>query len=463
MTVQLKKTVSTAARGATPITVVDRATFQALAPKLPVATRHWLAVTGFKGAPDSFALVPGPDGKLGQVFAGVAGANHPFALSALPLALPEGDYRLDDAAGLALDAEAAALSWELGAYRFDLYKKAGRAPAVLLLADSPLAERGLAQAAVISATRDLVNTPAEHMGPEELSKAAEMVAKQHGAKFKQIVGNDLLKKNFPAIHAVGRAATRAPRLIELNWGSDKHPRLSLVGKGVCFDSGGLDIKSADGMRQMKKDMGGAANALGLAALIMAFKLPVRLQLLIPAVENAIAGNAYRPGDVFKTRDGTHIEIGNTDAEGRVILCDALAYAAESKPELLIDMATLTGAARVALGPQLPALFARHMDEARDLVDLGLKMDDPMWHMPIWQPYKAGIESTLADLVNTGKSPMAGAINAALFLDHFVPAETDWLHIDLFAWNSESRPGRPAGGEAQTIRTLLAYLEQRFTP
>jgi len=458
MTVQLKKTV--AATGATPITVVDRASFQALAPKLPAPTRHWLAVNGFKGAADTFALIPGPDGKLGQVFAGVAGMNHPFALASLPLGLPEGDYRLSDD-GLTLDAEAAALSWELGAYRFDLYKKPSRAPARLLLADSPLAERGLAQAAVIAATRDLVNTPAEHMGPDELAQAVAVVAKQHGAKFKQTVGDELLKKNFPAIHAVGRAATRAPRLIELNWGSDHHPRLSLVGKGVCFDSGGLDIKSADGMRQMKKDMGGAANALGLAALIMAFRLPVRLQLLIPAVENAIAGNAYRPGDVFKTRNGTHIEIGNTDAEGRVILCDALAYAAESKPELLIDMATLTGAARVALGPQLPALFARHMDEARDLVDLGLKVDDPLWHMPIWQPYKSGIESTLGDLVNTGKSPMAGAINAALFLDHFVPKDVDWLHIDLFAWNSESRPGRPAGGEAQTVRTLLAYLEQRF--
>jgi leucyl aminopeptidase len=458
MTVQLKKTVSP--KGSTPITVVDRASFQALAAKLPAPTRHWLATVGFKGAPDSYALVPGADGRLGQVFAGVAGPNHAFALSALPLGLPEGTYHLAED-GLQIDAEAAALSWELGTYRFDLYKKPGRAPAELLLTTSGLAARGLAQAAVIAATRDLVNTPAEHMGPEELSQAVALVAKQHGAKFKEVVGDDLLKKNFPAIHAVGRASHRAPRLIELNWGSDKHPRLAIVGKGVCFDTGGLDIKSPDGMRQMKKDMGGAANALALAALVMAFKLPVRLQLLVPAVENAIAGNAYRPGDVFKTRNGTHIEIGNTDAEGRVILCDALSYAVESEPELLIDMATLTGAARVALGPQLPALFARHMDEARDLVDLGMKMDDPMWHMPIWHPYKAGIESTIGDIVNTGKSPMAGAINAALFLDHFVPAAQDWLHIDLFAWNAESRPGRPAGGEAQTVRALLTYLEQRF--
>jgi leucyl aminopeptidase len=456
MTVQLKKSTS----DATPITLVDRAGFARLKDSLPVPTRHWLQTVGFQGAPDSFALVPGADGRLGQVFAGVSGANHPFALSALPLALPEGAYRLADD-GLALDAEAAALSWELGAYRFDVYKKPGRAPATLLLPPSPLAERGLAQAAVIAATRDLVNTPAEHMGPEELAKAAALVAKQHGARFSEVVGDALLKKNFPAIHAVGRASHRAPRLIELNWGSDKHPRLTLVGKGVCFDSGGLDIKSADGMRQMKKDMGGAANALGLAALVMAFKLPVRLQLLIPAVENAIAGNAYRPGDVFKTRAGLQIEIGNTDAEGRVILCDALAYASEFKPELLIDMATLTGAARIALGAQLPALFAKHFDTARDLVDLGLKLDDPMWHMPLWAPYKSGIESSIGDIVNTGRNALGGAINAALFLEHFVPEHQDWLHIDLFAWNDVARAGRPVGGEAQTVRTLLTYLEQRF--
>ncbi|WP_397534802.1 leucyl aminopeptidase family protein [Roseateles sp.] len=457
MTVQLKNFSSTASVA---ITVVDRQAFQALAPKLPAPTRHWLAAVGFNGAPDSHALVPAADGKLGQVFAGVAHVSHPFALSALPQALPEGRYHLADD-GLAVDAEAAALSWELGAYQFDLYKPRKRPPAELLLTPSPAAQRGLAQATAMAATRDLVNTPAEHMGPEALAKAVQMVAKQHGASFKQIVGDALLKQNFPAIHAVGRASTRAPRLIELSWGKPKDPLLSIVGKGVCFDTGGLDIKGAEGMRQMKKDMGGAANALGLATLVMALKLPVRLQLLIPAVENSIAGNAYRPGDVIKTRKGLHIEIGNTDAEGRVVLSDALAYASESKPELIIDLATLTGAARVALGAQLPALFAKHHDTARDLVDLGMKLDDPLWHMPLWAPYKAGIESTIGDIVNTGKSALAGAINAALFLEYFVPENQDWLHIDLFAWNDTARPGRPIGGEAQTIRTLLAYLEERF--
>jgi leucyl aminopeptidase len=456
MTVQLKKPGATA----TPIVLVDSAGFAAFARTLSETHRNWLATMGFKGAPDSHALLPGANGRLAMVLAGVVHSHHPFALSALPAALPEGNYKLSTE-GLQLSAEQAALSWELGSYQFDLYKPRKRASAQLLLPSSADAQRGLALATAICATRDLVNTPAEHMGPQELAKAVALVAKQHGAKFKEIVGDALLKKNFPAIHAVGRAATREPRLIELNWGKARDPLISLVGKGVCFDSGGLDLKTADGMRQMKKDMGGAANALGLATLIMALKLPVRLQLLIPAVENAVAGNAYRPGDVIKTRKGLHIEIGNTDAEGRVVLSDALAYAAESKPELIIDLATLTGAARVALGAQLPALFAKHIDTARELEDLGLKLDDPLWHMPLWAPYQEGIASSIADIVNTGRNALAGAINAALFLEYFVPEQQDWLHIDLFAWNDVARPGRPIGGEAQTIRTLLAYIEERF--
>jgi leucyl aminopeptidase len=458
MTLELKKP----AAGATPIHATDRALFAALSRKLPAATRQWLAATGFDGAPDTHALVPGADGRVAAVWAGVREAAHPYALAALPSKLPAGRYRLGDD-GLALDAHAAALSWELGSYVFDLYKRPGRETAVLQLPASEASTRGALVAGAICATRDLVNTPAEHMGPAQLAKAVQLVAAAHGAKFKQTVGDALLKAGFPAVHAVGRAAdaARAPRLIELTWGAAKHPLVTIVGKGVCFDSGGLDIKSADGMRQMKKDMGGAANALGLASLVMALKLPVRLQLLIPAVENAIAGNAYRPGDVIKTRAGVHIEIGNTDAEGRVILCDALAYGAESKPALMIDLATLTGAARVALGPQLPALFCRRMALARELVDRGLELHDPLWHLPLWQPYHAGIESDIADIVNTGKGPSAGAINAALFLADFVPESVEWLHIDLFAWNDAARPGRPVGGEAQTLRTLLAHLESRF--
>jgi leucyl aminopeptidase len=449
-------------RGSVPIHPVDRAGFSAASARLDARTRRWLEATGFGGAADSHALVPGEDGRLAAVWAGVTAADHPWALAALPKALPVGRYHLAEApGGLTVDATAAAMSWELGAYQFDLYKPAQRAPAALHLPRGAAAERGLLLAAAIASARDLVNTPAEHMGPAELAGAVRLVARQHGAKFRQTVGDKLLDAGFPAIHAVGRAAARAPRLVELDWGQPKHPLVVLVGKGVCFDSGGLDIKAADGMRQMKKDMGGAANAIALAQMVMALALPVRLKLLIPAVENAIAGNAYRPGDVFRTRKGLHIEIGNTDAEGRVILCDALAYGAEAKPDLMIDLATLTGAARVALGPALPALFCRDTAMARELVDLGLALHDPLWHMPLWRGYHAGIESDVADIVNTGRSTQAGAINAALFLEDFVPAALPWLHLDIFAWNSDSKPGRPAGGEAQGPRTLLAWLEKRY--
>ena len=457
MSIQLKKSPTSKA---IPIVIVDAASCKALASKLPPATAAWLTTNGFTGAADTHVLVPDPDGGLAQVFAGVSHAGDPFALAALPMALPLGHYRLSDH-GLQLPQDLAALAWSLGSYHFGRYKTRRRAPASLIMRTSAAAKRGMAQADAMTMVRDLVNTPAEHMGPPDLARAAQDLARRHGARISQVQGEALLKENFPAIHAVGRASSRAPRLIEMTWGKPRHPLLSIVGKGVCFDCGGLDIKAADGMRLMKKDMGGAANALGLAAMVMTLQLPVRLQLLIPAVENAIAGNAYRPGDVIKTRAGVHIEIGNTDAEGRVILCDALAYAVESEPALIIDLATLTGAARVALGPQLPALFCREMASARQLVDLGLRLEDPLWHMPLWAPYASGIESAVGDIVNTGRNAMAGAINAALFLAHFVPPQQDWLHIDLFAWNDTARAGRPVGGEAQTIRTLLTYLEQRF--
>ncbi|HRA63827.1 MAG TPA: leucyl aminopeptidase family protein [Burkholderiaceae bacterium] len=457
MTVALRKNVPAKT---TTITLVDKSGFKAFAAGLPAATRRWLDTIGFVGAADRHVLLPDDAGHMAQVIAGVQDVADPFVLSALPGELPAGDYRLSSD-GLQLDPSLAAMSWQLGTYAFDRYKPRRRAPAGLVIATSTAARRGLVMAQGIGLARDLINTPAEHMGPDELAGAVKALAKVHGAGFRQIVGEQLLKKNFPAIHAVGRASARAPRLIELHWGKPAHPLVSIVGKGVCFDSGGLDIKGADGMRLMKKDMGGAANALGLAAMVMALQLPVRLQLLIPAVENAISGNAYRPGDVIGTRAGLQIEIGNTDAEGRVILSDALAYAAEAAPALIIDLATLTGAARVALGPQLPALFCRDMATGRALVDLGLEHQDPLWHMPLWAPYKAGIESSVGDIVNTGRNTMAGAINAALFLEYFVPAHQHWLHVDLFGWSDTARPGRPIGGEAQGIRTLLAHLEQRF--
>lgn len=463
MPVQLKQP----APNATPLRLVTRAGLDEALRQAGATTRRWLQATGFRAAEHSHALLPGADGGLAEVWVGLGeatgAATDVHGLSALPQALPEGRYHLADAtAGMAsLHAEAAALSWMLGSYRFDRYKPRSRAPATLMLPPSAAARTGLQLAQAICRTRDLVNTPAESLGPAELADAAKALAKEHGARFKQVQGDALLQAGFPAVHAVGRASTRAPRLIELNWGKPKHPRLTLVGKGVCFDSGGLDIKGAEGMRLMKKDMGGAANALGLAELIMARQLPVSLQVLIPAVDNAIAGNAYRPGDVFRTRAGIHIEIGNTDAEGRVILCDALAYGAERRPDLMVDLATLTGAARVALGPQLPALFSNRFALARELMDLGLAMGDPLWHMPLWAGYQGAIESSIGQIVNTGATPQGGAINAALFLQHFVPEAIDWLHVDLFAWNPSARPGRPAGGEAQSIRALLALIGQRY--
>lgn len=465
MTVTLCKKPATSA---TPILCTSPSRWARDAEQLSAVQRAWLKAIGFAARADSHALLPGDDGQLALVVASVRGADEPYALASLPQALPAGRYRLLDS-GLLIDPQMAALSWSLGDYQFDAYKPRGRTSAELLLVQSPESERGLLLAGATTAVRDLVNTPAEAMGPAHLEQTVRLLAKAHGGrpgaktKVRVIEGEALLRKNFPAIHAVGRAAAadRQPRLIELSWGDAEHPLLSIIGKGVCFDSGGLDIKPADGMRLMKKDMGGAANAIGLAMLVMGLRLPVRLQLLIPAVENAIAGNAFRPGDIFRTRSGQSIEIGNTDAEGRVILCDAISYASEAKPNLIIDLATLTGAARVALGPDLPALFTRELAWGRELTDLGLQEHDPLWPMPLWQGYQHMIDTPIADISNSGNSPQAGAVTAALFLERFVPAQQAWLHIDLFAWNPTPRPGRPVGGEAQTIRTLLAWLERRY--
>jgi leucyl aminopeptidase len=309
--------------------------------------------------------------------------------------------------------------------------------------------------------RDLINTPAEDMGPPELAEAAQTLAAKHGARYRVIVGDELLELNYPAIHMVGRAAAKAPRLIDFVWGNENAPKLTLVGKGVCFDTGGLDLKPSGGMRMMKKDMGGAATLLGLASAIMEAKLPVRLRVMVPAVENAVAGNAFRPLDIIKTRKGMTVEVGNTDAEGRLILCDALYEACNERPTLLIDMATLTGAARTALGPELPALFANDDAVADELLRFGLNESDPLWRLPLWKPYRQMIVSPIADLNNVSESSFAGAITAALYLDAFVTPGTPWIHIDTYAWNQKSRPGRPEGGEALAMRALYALIEHRF--
>jgi leucyl aminopeptidase len=445
-----------------PIVVLDRASLPAWREAQPAPTLAWLDANNFTGAGGAFLLVPDASGRAALVVAAINDAGDPLALAHLPMLLPAGDYHLQAASPIALDPALALLGWGLGAYRFDRYLAPVRPPARLVLDDAVAADHdcfAVLRASVL--VRDLVNTPTEHMGPADLEAVALRLAQAYGGTLTSIVGDELLKQNFPTIHAVGRASHRPPRLIELNWGQAEHPHVTIVGKGVCFDTGGLDIKPADGMRNMKKDMGGAAHALALAQLVMALALPIRLTLLVPAVENAIAGNSFRPGEVIVTRQGLSVEVDNTDAEGRLVLCDALAYAAERKPALILDFATLTGAARIALGPDLPMLFCNDEAVAADYLAAGERERDRVWRMPLWRPYLVYLKSTVADLANSGPSRMAGAIVAALYLERFVPETQSWAHLDVYSWNDGERPGKPAGGEAQGLRAALALLQQRF--
>ena len=426
----------------------------------PSETAAWVAAVGFTAEPGQHCLVPGADGRVAQVLLGVDVERDPWAYAGLPAALPDGDYRLADGVDAPVATDAA-LGWALGAYRFTRYKEAKGALARLVW---PAAcDRGRVEtlAAAIGLTRDLINTPAEDMGPAELADAAVALGAAHGGACGVIAGDDLIAKGYPMIHAVGRAAARAPRLIDLTWGDRGAPKVTLVGKGVCFDSGGLDLKSAAGMKLMKKDMGGAAHVLGLASAIMAAGLPVRLRVLVPAVENSVAGNALRPLDVIGTRKGLTVEIGNTDAEGRLVLADALTEADAEAPELIVDCATLTGAARVALGTELPALFTPDDALAADLLRHAAVERDPLWRLPLWAPYRAQLDSKVADLNNISDAPHGGAITAALFLEHFVTETAAWAHLDMMAWNLEARPGRPVGGEAMGLRALFAMIEERF--
>ncbi len=426
---------------------------------LPQSYRQWVEVSGFMARAGQFCTMPGEGEDAPSCVFGMQKDGWLTQLAALPAKLPEGIYRLQ----CDWDQEQrlqASLGWGLAAYCFDRYKKNNKLQAELLLDEDIDAEvRALCDAQCL--VRDLVNTPTEHMGPQELADAVTGQADLYDADCNTIVGQDLLTRNYPAIHAVGRASDREPRLIKMTWGDEAAPLLALVGKGVCFDTGGLDLKSATGMAHMKKDMGGGAHALALARLVMQHKLPVRLLLLIPAVENSVAGNAYRPGDVIETRKGLSVEIGNTDAEGRVVLSDALAYASEQMPDLVIDFATLTGAARIAMGTELTPLFSNHIEVARAIQDAGDEVEDPMWAMPLYQPYRKLIESPIADLNNTGKTSFGGCITAALFLEHFVEAEIPWVHIDTFAWNQADGPGRPQGGEALGLRAVFKYLQSRY--
>lgn len=443
---------------AAPILATDRKRLSKLLESLSPSERRWAEACDFDASPQSFAAIPDAKGAIGRVLVGVRDGSDPWALAGLPLKLPRGCYALGKGP-VAIAPEKAAFAWDLGGYRYARYKKSARKPAILQLDPSPRVREALEMAEAVRLVRDLVNTPTEDMGPQELSDIAREQAELFGGEFDEWVGEELLAQNFPAIHAVGRAAARPPRLMEVTWGNPRHPRVAIVGKGVCFDSGGYDIKSAEGMRLMKKDMGGAAQAIALARLVMQRKLPVRLQMLVPAVENAIGGNAYRPGDIVRTRKGLTVEIGNTDAEGRVILCDALAYAVEQKPKTLVDFATLTGAARAALGPELPALFANDEALAKRLLESSEATGDPLWRLPLWRNYRRLFDSEVADFNNTGRAGFAGAIVGALFLDYFVPEGVSWAHFDLYSWNDVSRPGRPLGGEAQGLRAVFDALSR----
>ncbi|HKE94854.1 MAG TPA: leucyl aminopeptidase family protein [Povalibacter sp.] len=451
--------------GSVPIHLVYEDDFETWRGARDDATRNWLAANMFKAERMRVVLIPQASGTTAAAVVGLGRrpARDEFSCwsaAGLPDRLPDGHYHLAQPLSAAAAAQFA-FGWAYGQYRFERYRRAGSTRELFLhLPGVDAAEIERLRVATALA-RDLVNTPANDMSPDALAKAAVDLSQRHYARQRVIVGDELLTERFPAVHAVGRASAVAPRLVDMEWGDASHPKVTLVGKGVCFDSGGLDIKPGASMLLMKKDMGGAAAALGLAHLIMDAKLPVRLRVIIPAVENAISGNAFRPGDVIATRKGLSVEIGNTDAEGRLILCDALALADEEKPDLLIDLATLTGAARVALGPELPALFCNDDALAAEVVRTGLAESDPLWHMPMWQGYDDELSSKIADINNVSASGFSGAIIAALFLRRFVSEARAWLHIDLYSWNGKERPGRPVGAEAQCIRALYAFLKARY--
>jgi len=453
--------VETAGEDARPLWPVGKQDLEAWRAGLADPARRWLEATGFKAEAGDLAAVPDAGGGVAGWAVGQGETADFWTWGGLPAKLPGGLYRID-AAQDREQATGAALAWSLGTYAFDRYRrKPSPQRASLLLPEAADRREAAALACGIVRARDLINLPAGDLGPAELADAATALAGEIGATCRVIAGDRLLAENYPAVHAVGRAAANAPRLIDLVWGDAAAPRVTLVGKGVCFDTGGLDLKPSAGMRRMKKDMGGAATVLGLAEAIARRGLPIRLRVLVPAVENAVAGNAYRPGDILQTRKGLTVEVGNTDAEGRIILADALAEADTERPDLLVDVATLTGAARVALGPDLPALFTPDDRLAADLLEAGTATGDPFWRMPLHPRYRDWLKSKVADLSNVSEGAFAGAVTAALFLKEFVADTAAWAHIDSYAWNDEARPGRPAGGEPLGLRALYLAIERRF--
>jgi leucyl aminopeptidase len=445
---------------ATTIHLVDSASYENWLATQPNQIRAVLKAQKFAGLADSVAIVPSQDSWLAVVGVKDLADLSTWCLSRAAEQLPEGTYRLagNDS------PKAAGLGWLLAHYVFDRYKSDAKPDGlrILLTPDPAQIDSIIREAAAVVLVRDLVNTPAADMGPGDLEAEAQKLATAHNGVL-TVTKGDALEHEYPMIHAVGMAADKVntPRLIEIEWGNPDHPRIAVVGKGVIFDSGGLDIKPSSGMRNMKKDMGGAAHALALAQLVMQSRLPVRLHLLIPAVENAISGNAFRPGDILKSRKGLTVEIGNTDAEGRLVLADSLSKAMEGDPALVIDFATLTGAARVALGPDLPATFSNSDSLAEDVLRWGFAKDDPLWRLPLHAGYDEMLKSDIADLNNAPEGGFAGAVTAALFLQKFVTPETPWLHLDTFAWRPSSKPGRPKGGEALGLRAVWALLQDRF--
>jgi leucyl aminopeptidase len=445
------------------LTPVAKSGFTAWQKKQPKRAAAWIAAGGFKADPGAVLLLPSGgkgDSAVGGALVGVDGDGDIWSWGAAAERLAAGRYALDETVPDAAAARAA-LGWALGSYRFDRYRKSEPSGAKLVLTKAMRAGGADRTAGSIYLVRDLINTPASDMGPGELATAAQALAREFKGRCKTIVGDELLRDNYPMIHAVGRASSRPPRLIDLTWGKPRDPRVTLVGKGVCFDSGGLDLKPSASMLMMKKDMGGAAHALGLARMIMAAGLPVRLRGLVPAVENSVSGDAFRPLDVLHSRAGKTVEIGNTDAEGRLVLADALTEAISEKPAMLLDFATLTGAARVALGPDLPAMFCNDDGLADDLYKAGQEENDALWRMPLWRPYLKLLDSTVADINNVGSIPQAGAITAALFLHEFVGNDVPWAHFDIYAWNQSPRGGRPKGAEAMAIRAAYSVIARRF--
>lgn len=443
---------------ATPLIPLTPQSLEAWLHAATPAQRAWVTAHGFTAKPETCIAIADDDGSLACALVGVAEPINIWSLAHAPALLPAGDYRIETGDTALEDM---ALGILLAQYQFDRYKANEKKPFTLSLPETINSEALLQKAEAIALVRDLINTPTNDMGPEELAAAARAVAEKMGASFTQIVGDDLLAQNYPAIHAVGRASPNAPRLIDMRHGKASDPLITLVGKGVCFDTGGLDVKPLSSMKLMKKDMGGAALMLGLFQRIVQLGLPVRVRLLIAAVENSISGNAFRPQDIIPTRKGLSVEIISTDAEGRVILCDALTEAASESPEIIIDAATLTGAARTALGAELPALFCNDDATAHALQETAMRVHDPMWRLPLWKGYDKYITSSVADITNSPNYAMAGAITAALYLQRFIPKNQNWIHLDSYAWNAESLPGRPFGGEALCLRALEAFLQTRY--